>query len=91
MENKIRKYIQVEGIVQGVGFRWFTSRAAAECHLTGWVRNRSDGSVEMEVQGFEADVDCFVGKLLRGRGLIQITHYEEKALEPKSELDFRIR
>ena len=91
LEGKVRKYIHVDGIVQGVGFRWFASRAAADCHLTGWVRNLGDGSVELEVQGFPEDLDLFVGRLLRGRGLIRVTSYEGKKLAPVHELDFRIR
>ena len=37
MEEKIRKYILVGGMVQGVGFRWFARQCAESCHLTGWV------------------------------------------------------
>ena len=48
---KIRKYIQFYGKVQGVGFRYHATYRAKFLGLTGWVRNCSDGSVEMEVQG----------------------------------------
>jgi acylphosphatase len=41
----------VTGIVQGVNFRWFTQRRAAEMGLVGYVRNRSDGSVEFVAEG----------------------------------------
>ena len=50
MEEKIRKYILVGGMVQGVGFRWFARQCAESCHLTGWVSNLDDGRVELEVQ-----------------------------------------
>lgn len=39
------------GTVQGVGFRWFTQRAARRLGLAGYVRNRPDGSVELEAEG----------------------------------------
>jgi acylphosphatase len=41
----------VTGNVQGVNFRWFTQRRAAELGLVGYVRNRSDGSVEFVAEG----------------------------------------
>jgi len=44
----------IEGHVQGVGFRYFVKESADNLHLTGWVRNRYDGSVEMIAEG-EAD------------------------------------
>ena len=47
----IRKHIIVHGRVQGVGFRYIASSIAAGCHVTGWVRNQYDGTVEIEVQG----------------------------------------
>jgi acylphosphatase len=45
-----RRY-RVRGRVQGVGFRFFTERAALREGLHGWVRNAADGSVEVEVEG----------------------------------------
>ena len=51
-----RYFLRWEGQVQGVGFR-FTNTNLAQAHtLTGWVRNREDGSVEMEVQGAPANI-----------------------------------
>ena len=41
----------VEGRVQGVGFRWFVSRKAAELGLRGFARNNEDGTVEIEAEG----------------------------------------
>jgi acylphosphatase len=45
----------VKGRVQGVGFRWFVQREAAELGLRGWVRNTDDGHVEIVAAG-EPDV-----------------------------------
>ena len=39
------------GTVQGVGFRWFVVRAAADLGLDGWVRNRADRAVELVAEG----------------------------------------
>ena len=41
----------VKGRVQGVGFRWFVHREAAELNLRGWVRNTTDGHVEVVAAG----------------------------------------
>jgi len=44
-------HIRVEGRVQGVGYRAFVERHATAARLSGWVRNRRDGSVEAVFQG----------------------------------------
>ena len=53
-----RLSIQVQGVVQGVGFRPFVYRIALERRLLGWVRNRPDG-VEIEVQGQQESLEGF--------------------------------
>ena len=53
----IRKALTVTGWVQGVGFRWRARSAAAALGVSGWVRNNPDGSVSMELQGTEAQID----------------------------------
>jgi acylphosphatase len=45
----VRVRLLVCGRVQGVGFRWFVREAARRHRLPGWVRNRPDGVVEIEV------------------------------------------
>ena len=46
----------VKGRVQGVGFRWFVQREAAEIGLRGWVRNTEDGHVEIVAAGNAEDL-----------------------------------
>ena len=79
----VRFYIRVSGRVQGVGFRWFTSMAAARLDLTGWVRNREDGDVEMEVQGDEGPVEEFVQAVSRGRRYAIVEDMERYPLVPE--------
>ncbi|HJG85735.1 acylphosphatase [Pseudoflavonifractor capillosus] len=79
----IRLYIRVSGRVQGVGFRWFTSMTAARLNLTGWVRNREDGDVEMEVQGDEGPVEDFVRAVSRGPRYAVVENMERHPLVPE--------
>ena len=52
----VRRHIIFHGRVQGVGFRYYCVHKARQLNLTGWVRNRYDGTVEAEVQGREEDI-----------------------------------
>jgi acylphosphatase len=47
----MRRRVIVRGRVQGVGFRWFVREHARTLKLAGWVKNRLDGMVELEVEG----------------------------------------
>lgn len=49
MTHRVR--VLVEGRVQGVGFRYSACAEARRLGLCGWVRNRSDGRVEIEAEG----------------------------------------
>ena len=46
-------HVQVTGRVQGVGFRWFVRVSGRRLQLSGWVKNCSDGSVELAAGGSE--------------------------------------
>ena len=61
-----RVHLQIEGRVQGVFFRDSARRAAREQRLTGWVRNRFDGAVEIVVEGEEAAIGAFLDWCRRG-------------------------
>ena len=63
----VRRVI-VEGFVQGVGYRDFARRAALRLGVSGWVRNRSDGTVEALIAGAPADVEAMLGEMRRGPG-----------------------
>jgi acylphosphatase len=66
-ENQnFRLHAYVSGSVQGVGFRYFVMQAANEHHLTGWVRNRFDGRVEVMAEGEHEALNGFLIQLRRG-------------------------
>jgi acylphosphatase len=58
--------ITVKGRVQGVGFRYNARRQALALGLDGFVKNMPDGSVYIEVEGNEAELDEFVGWCQKG-------------------------
>jgi acylphosphatase len=62
----VRLRLVVSGRVQGVGFRWFIREAARRHRLAGWVRNRSDGSVELEASGDDAAFQEFLDTIREG-------------------------
>lgn len=50
-------HVRITGVVQGVGYRYWTEQAAQARGLSGWVRNRRDGSVEAVIAGPDGAVD----------------------------------
>lgn len=62
----------MHGRVQGVYFRDSMRREAQSLGVTGWVRNRSDGTVEAVVQGDPAAVDAIVRWTHRGPDRAQV-------------------
>ena len=59
-----RKHIVFYGWVQGVGFRYRARHAADLYGCTGWVRNEYDGSVSMEIQAEEENIDNWILRLM---------------------------
>ena len=65
MERMTRRLV-ISGRVQGVGFRFYTERKARELGISGWVRNRRDGTVEAVIQGAPGAVDAMIAWARRG-------------------------
>lgn len=88
----IRKLIIVKGVVQGVGFRYFTRRLARQMGLKGYVRNLSSGNVEVDVEGEEGMVNELVKKLRIGPPSSHVTGIEVEDLHPEGEYsDFGVK
>lgn len=77
--EQIRRHIVFHGWVQGVGFRWRACQAAALYGVTGWVRNEYNGTVTMELQGTEAQIDQVIFAVERGT-YVQIENMESRTL-----------
>lgn len=64
--DTVRRRVVVTGRVQGVFFRDSARREAAARHVSGWVRNRADGSVEAVFEGPPDAVEAMVSWARRG-------------------------
>jgi len=87
--NVVRRRIVVDGRVQGVFFRASAEREAARRGLTGFARNRGDGSVELAVEGPEDAVDQFVAWARVGPPRATVTSVEVNDEAPTGEPGFR--
>ena len=74
--------VHVHGFVQGVGFRDFLMIAAQQHSLDGWVRNRSDGSVEALVSGPTKSVEIFVTHATKGPAGAKVSAVDLHDSEP---------
>jgi acylphosphatase len=76
-ENKAEQlHAIVHGRVQGVGFRDFTQNRAVDLGLTGWVRNQSDGTVEVTAEGDRDTLERLVAFLNRGPRSARVTQVD---------------
>ena len=83
------------GEVQGVGFRWTSSRCANSVGCTGWVRNEPDWqTVTMELQGTQEQISAFFGAFAHAYARYPIEYIidEKEDIPPvECEPDFRVR
>jgi acylphosphatase len=84
------RYI-VMGQVQGVGYRYFVLRQAESLGLTGFARNRPDGSVEVVAEGPEEILTQFEESLREGPSFSMVTGVEREAITARGDSGFHIR
>lgn len=90
MTRRVR--LLVEGMVQGVGYRYFAARAARELGIRGWVRNLPDGRVEAVAAGSPGAVEAFLCRLREGPPHGRVERVEVLEAEGRPETDgFEIR
>ncbi len=87
----VRLHAIVEGVVQGVNFRYYTMRRARSLGLTGWVANRWDGKVETVAEGRREDLEAFLDFLHEGPPSAVVTRVTPRWEKAKGEFtDFRV-
>jgi len=93
--NTVRRIrVIVRGEVQGVGYRAFARRCAARLGLNGWVRNRPDGNVDLEVEGPPATVGDMLDLARQGPSFATVDGVdilEDVTSEAPEHRDFSIR
>ena len=75
-------YVAVRGRVQGVGFRWFVRERARALGVTGWVRNRQDGSVEVLALGDDLALQKLRALLQSGPDGARVSDIEDQGATP---------
>jgi len=80
----------VRGRVQGVGYRYFAQRAAAELGLSGYARNLDDGRVEVYAVGTAAQLARLAGLLHRGPRWADVRGVDEQEAAVEESGAFRI-
>ena len=80
-----RVHAVVSGVVQGVNYRLFARHNAAVHGLTGWVKNREDGCVEVLAEGEEARLKEFLKALEEGPPGAEVREVECEWLEASGE------
>lgn len=82
----------VSGRVQAVGFRWACVQRAEQAGVRGWVRNLSDGTLEVVVESADDDaVDAVLRWLHDGPPGARVDHVAIRDEEPLGEQGFRVR
>ncbi len=69
---QIGVHIVVQGYVQGVGFRYFVLRSATSLGVTGWIRNRYSGEVELEAEGERSLIEELIKEIKVGPRSAQV-------------------
>jgi acylphosphatase len=87
----VARSVRVTGRVQGVFFRAWTCEQAQELHVTGWVRNCPDGSVEAHVEGDEGPVEVLIGKMHDGPAGAQVAELQVSGASAQALTSFEVR
>ncbi len=76
------RHVFYEGRVQGVGFRYTVKRVARGFDVVGWVKNLTDGRVELQVSGEESEVESFLEDITESELKSHIKKVEVSVIPP---------
>ena len=91
MDDVIRRRALVHGTVQGVGYRFSTEGEADRLGVDGFVRNRADGTVEVEAEGTPEAVGLLLAWLEEGPAGSVVERVDVEELAPTGEGGFETR
>lgn len=83
--------ILIRGRVQNVGFRYFAFKTARMLNLSGLVKNERDGSVSIEVEGDEADMQTFIKAIEKGPSWARVDQIDVSVLPLQNYSDFVVK
>ena len=83
--------IEIRGRVQGVGFRYWTKDEAGKLGITGFVRNRPDGSVSIAAEAEEYVLEQFVAWCRKGPGRAVVKEVSISKSEIKGYAGFEVK
>lgn len=89
MTTQLCVHATIHGRVQGVGYRAWTEKNAIRRGLTGWVRNRTDGTVEAVFCGEEQAVENMLKDCETGPLSARVSHVERKMPDSPPPASFR--
>ena len=89
--QKLARLYRVRGRVQGVGFRYFVEQAARALGVSGWVRNRDDGEVEVYAAGNPEQLSELAGMLWKGPRWAEVRGVDESEAPIEQGHGFSVR
>ena len=87
----IGRHIRITGRVQGVFFRQWTADTADRLGVSGWVRNRPDGSVEVQASGEPGAVEALIAELRHGPPMAEVSDIAIEEIEAGPATGFWVR
>jgi acylphosphatase len=89
LSDDVIHLLRIRGRVQGVGYRAFVQEQAMRLDLSGWTRNRSDGSVEALIGGEKGTIEKMIALLGRGPSGAHVVSIETRDAAPVALTGYR--